>query len=158
MFCCYGNDIEQGRDRAFQIMTDDREELIFARDLLLKLLLESAEREVCLYAGYHFLGLQGFGNVIDGSGLEAFEFIVDLDQGGHKNDGNRLRGRIRFELATGFKSVKTGHEHIEQDQVWLFLFGLQQGTFSILGDQDFKGVLPQRVVQHFQIGRVIIDE
>ena len=87
--------------------------LVFVAQMRLGLL----EFEVGADAGANNGWAQWFGDVVDGTVIEATFFILGGVHGGDEDHRNLCRARIELQLGDDFVAVHFRHHHIKQDQV-----------------------------------------
>ena len=63
------------------------------------------------------MGLEWFGDEIDGANLKCVEFVVDFVECTDKDDWNFAQVFLLLDAASGFVTVDTRHAYIQQDQV-----------------------------------------
>ena len=78
-----------------------------------QLLLRPLQLDMRLDSGRQLIHIERLGDVIHAARLKSIEFINDVGQRGHKNDGNVLRVGLLFQAAAGVKSVHVRHHHVQ---------------------------------------------
>ena len=69
------------------------------------------------HAGNHFHRLYGFGHIVQSAGVEAFHHMLCFSQAGHEHHRHMAHIIHQFDAAAGFKTVDTGHDGIQQNNV-----------------------------------------
>ena len=69
------------------------------------------------YPGQDFLGLKGFGDIINPTGAERFEFVIRVSAGADEDYRGICKGRVLFNFPAGLEAVDFLHVDIHQDQI-----------------------------------------
>ena len=99
-----------------------------------------------IHAGQHFLGLDGFGDVVDGTGFQRRHQVLGLGQTRHEDDGDVRRECAGLEAARHFKTINARHHGVQQHDVGQGLRGALQRSLARAGDQHGVAGFVQRVV------------
>lgn len=106
-------------------------------------------------SGEEFLEGKGFGEVVIGSRVEPFDFVIDAVEGGQHDDRGRDTG-----LAEGSTDLEPGHageHHVEEDDGVGFVEGESEARFAIVGDVGMVSLLAKRAFQLAGDDQVILD-
>ena len=104
-------------------------------------------------AGQEHLGVEGFGDVVVGSGFKALEHVFFGGFGGEEDDGDVTGGDVFFQGVAELVAVEFGHHDVADDQVGDLFEGFGEALFAIyrfndcvLGLERFSDVMSHIIV------------
>lgn len=133
----------------------------FALELLVapdQLPLEPLQGEMRLDPGDDLLGLEGLRQVVRGAGLEAPNLVCDFVERGQEDDDSIGELWIRPQLPAGLVPVHARRQYIQQDEIGACLGRDAQRVLPGLCDQQPVPAAVECLLQHLQVGGVIIDQ
>ncbi len=147
-----------------EVVGGDAEELVFLVVEFAQVLVEADEGfagafefDVGVDAGEEFGGIEGFGDVIDGAGVEGIEEVLEVVTGGEEDDGHGGGGGLLFESAADFESVHAGHHEVEEDEVWEVSGDAFEGLGAVGGGHDVIAGLGEHGADEPEVLDGIID-
>ncbi len=108
--------------------------------------------------GPQFGRLEGFGEVINGSQLEAPELVARAVPGGQHHHRDGLGVRSGLELPQQFKPVHARQPQVQEDQIHGGLADKLEGCRSVFGAGECNLVLVQQDAEQFGHPRIIFDQ
>ena len=114
------------------------------------------ELQMHSHACQHLLFLERACNVIDATGLEGFDFFIDVFEGADENDGDVMDGGVGFEFSAEFKPIYIRHSDIQQDKIRACVFRCAQCHMGVEGRAGVMPFFLQDLNEQFQIFRTII--
>ena len=120
----------------------------------LAVLLPSSEN--AFHAGREFGDVEGLGEVVVGTEVEAGHLVVERVLGRDDDDAGLLvRG---FQLAQDVEAVAVGQHDVQKDAVVFIEFGFHHGGFGIGGGLDDMAVDSQGFFHQFPQTVIVLDD
>src|SRR4051812_31723208 len=86
---------------------------------VLQLISEFLDLEQRLHAREEFFGKKRLGQELVGSGFFSAYTVIAVAESSDHDDGDKASRRVLFQLAAQLVAGAAGHDHVQQDQVWM---------------------------------------
>ncbi len=94
-----------------------------------------------LSADQQFVVVEGFDQIVEGSGLHGRHRLIHLAKGGDHD--HRQIGVGGFNVLQQPQAIHDGHSHVGDDQIQIALFDDFQGFFAIAGGVGLIALVAQ---------------
>ena len=120
--------------------------------------LEAADGQVGVDPGDDLFRLERLGDVVHRAQLQALDLVLGVGEGGEVDDGDVAQGGVGLQAAADLKAVHVRHHDVQEDQGGPGLLGDGQGAGAVFGHQQLIAPAVQGLMQHLQVGDVVVHQ